>query len=138
MGLDLDIIKDTGELIDRYPIKWLYEYDISFFSLFGIRFNNSTNAIIYCEEQIEILKVKVNEFNKIKKIKYLEFDEKKEYLINLIGGTNNDVEINELIEKMYQIIYEDIDDINNDLLNKFKYFKLFLENYPSYKCEISF
>ena len=35
MGLDLDIIKDTGELIDRYAIKWLYQYDASFFQFFG-------------------------------------------------------------------------------------------------------
>ncbi len=138
MGLTFDIIEDTGELIDRYPIGWLYNYDTSFFNLFQNVNNNPVDVIVYCEEQIKILTEKLNESYKIGKIKCLEFNEKKEYLVNLIVNTNNDEEINKLIEKLYIIIYQDIEDNNLALLSKFKILKLFSERYSNNKCEISY
>ena len=146
MCVDFDIIKDTGELIDRFSIKWLFQYDYLFFSLFRTIYNNPINTIIYCEKQIEILKEKVDEFDKLEKIKYLDFDGKKKYLISLIENTNDNEEINKLIEKIHGIICQDVDDNNynnynynnNELLNKFESFKLFLEKYKNNKCDISF
>lgn len=138
MGFDFDIVKDTCELIDRFSIKWLNYYDYSFINLF-YKNNNVIDIITYCQEQIDILKKKVYEIEKIEKIKHLEFDEKKRYLINLIENTNNDEDINGLIEKMYEIINQGVEfnHCNVDLLNRFESFILFLEKYPN-KCEISF
>ena len=138
MGLDLDIITDTNELVDRYSIKWLYYYDYeSFLNWFNTN-KNTINAILYCDKQIIKLEEKINKFQKIEKINYLEFNEKKEYLISLINNTNSDEEINGLIKKIHMVIYENKDfNYLKNILEHFKSFKLFLEKYQGYKCEIS-
>jgi hypothetical protein len=142
MGLDFDIVNITGELINRYPIKWLYYYDSSFINSFT-RSNTNTNTnikniISYCDEHIYILKSKTDEFDKIDKIKYLEFNEKKEYLMSLIVSTNDNEELNELIDLIYSIVYEKVEDSNYSTLKNFESFKLFLEKYIEYKYEISY
>ena len=132
MGLDFDIIDDKGEIIDRYGIKWLYDYDKSFiYNYIDIKI-----AILYCDEQINILKINVDECDKIKKIKHLEFMQKKEYLSNLINNTNNNEELDELIEKIYNQNYENIDNYLY-LIERFKFFKSFLENNNIYQGKIS-
>ena len=82
----------------------------------------------------------MDEVNKIKKIKYLEFDIRKDYLISLIKNTNNNEEIDKLIENIYIINYEtcDYEDNNLILLENFVSFRLFLENNQEYKYELSF
>ncbi len=130
MGIDFDIIDDKGKMIDRYAIKWLYRYDIEIFYYA----NDIKNMIQYCNENIEILKLRVDKHEKIKKIEYLEFYKKKEYLCNLINNTNTDEEINELIENIYNREDKDHDHF---LLDSFIRFKEFLEKYIDYNCEIS-
>ena len=138
MGLDFDIINITGELINRYPIKWLHYYDSSFINTFNRTNTNIKNIILYCDEQIHILKNKTYEFDKIDKIKYLEFNEKKEYLMSLIVSTNDNEELNKLIDLIYSIVYEKVEDSNYSTLKSFESFKLFLEKYIEYKYEISY
>ena len=79
-----------------------------------------------------MLKIIVDENEKINKIKELDFDEKKVYITNLINNTNTDEELNEIISKIHN------HDDNNDLylLENFKDFKLFLEKNIMFKCEI--
>lgn len=145
MGIDFDVINNKGHLIDRYSIKWLVRYDCFFlsnYSSINIRNINIKNIISYCDEQIDILKLKVYEHNKIEKIKYLGLDEKKEYMVNLISNINSDEEMDGLIEKIYMIVYENEEDSNYSTLQSFESFKTFLEKYcesqNQYKCEISY
>jgi hypothetical protein len=63
----------------------------------------------------------------------LRFVEKKEYLYNLINNTNNDEELYELIEK----IHNQDENIDYYLLERFNFFKLFLEKNIIY-YEISY
>ena len=138
MGIEFNIITDNGTIIKNYSIKWLFNYDTLF-----CYHNSNTNIkeiILYCNKQIDNLKYQVDEFNNIKKIKCLEFDIRKDYLISLIKNTNNNEEIDKLIENIYIINYEtcDYEDNNLILLENFVSFRLFLENNQEYKYELSF
>jgi hypothetical protein len=139
MGLDFNIITETGEIIDRYSINWLYYYDgNSFLNTFNFN-KNILNVILYCNEQIAILEKKTNGFEQVEKINNLEFNEKKENLAKLITNTNNNEEINDIIKKIYMVIFKETEDLNHykKLLGWFKSFKLFLEKYQGYKYSIS-
>jgi hypothetical protein len=142
MGIDFDIINDKGNLIDRYSIKWLVRYDNFFLRDYSSINMNIKNIILYCDEQIDILKLKIDKHKKIEKIKYLDFDKKKEYMVNLITNINSDEEMDGLIEKIYMIVYQNQEDCNYSTLQIFESFKTFLEKYSNsqnqYKCEISY
>ena len=134
MGLDFDIIDDKGQLIDRFGIKWLYHYNNNKLFINNDNNNDIKKVILYCDEQIKILKFKVDENEKIKN---LEFVEKKEYLSNLINNTNNDEELYELIEKIHNKNEDEDANIDYYLLERFNFFKSFLEKNIMYQCEIS-
>lgn len=139
MGLDFDIIDDKNLLIDRYPIKWLQSYDYFFVSNYSSINMNVKNIISYCEEQINALKLKVDEHEKIEEIKFLGLNKKKEYIVKFINNTNSDEELDRLFEKIYMIVYQNQEDSNYSTLKSFESFKLFLEKHceNKYKCEIS-
>ena len=58
MGLDFDIITDSGKIIDRYSIKWLYRYNHK------SDFTSIIEAILYCDKQIEELEKELEELEK--------------------------------------------------------------------------
>jgi hypothetical protein len=147
MSIDFDVLTDENKFIDRYSIKWLYNYDSCSFlnSFFGNK-NIITSVIIsYCDKQINELEKETNKFQKIEQINYLEFGEKKEYLINLINNTNNNEEIDEIIKKIHTVINDQeysiyLNDLKSleQLINHFKSFKLFLKKYQGNRWEISY
>jgi hypothetical protein len=59
MGLDFDIITDSGKIIDRYSIKWLYRYNYKSY------FTSIIEAILYCDEQIEELEKELEELEEL-------------------------------------------------------------------------
>lgn len=137
MGLDFDIIDNKNILIDRFPLKWLYNYDNSFFN--NIYNSNIEYFINYCNQEITILKLKLDNFNNFHKIKYLDFENKKKYLLKLITETNND-DIVEIFKNISTALKYDtnLDQENyQNMIHNFEHFKLFLEKYIDYKYEIS-
>lgn len=140
MGLDFDIIDDKNELVDRFTLKWLYDYDITFFN--NIHNNDIDYFINYCNQEIKILKLKLNNSNKFYFIKYLDFENKKKYLLELIDDTKNDNDMIEVLEQIGDVLNCDkniklnIENYQN-IIKRFEYFKLFLEKYIGHKYEIS-
>lgn len=153
MGFDLDIIDESGKLIDRLSLSWLIrDWDTNFFSANS---NKSIEYIIvYCDEQIEVLREKVNKLQNIINIwKTTDFEKRKKLIIELLYDIDDEKEFYSMIEYFteYDIVeYEncaklsdgsklmaDFDYYSTYKL-KFEYLKKFLLKHTDYKYEFSY
>lgn len=157
MGVDFDIIDVSGNLVDRYSIKWLdREWDKNFCFIYS---HSTINKIIdYCDEEINKLK---NKLNKVKIIincwEETDFEKRKKMKIDLISSIDNEKEFYSTLEYFSEFIINKYDDDNefeiklrnnskliadydNYLLymDCFIHFKDFLLKYKEYKYEISY
>jgi hypothetical protein len=153
MGIDFDIIDEKGNLIDRYPLKWLTNnWNSSFCSDY---LGNSMKYIIeYCDEQIIILDEKMNKLQKILDVwNEKNFEKRKKLKINLISNIDDEKEFYSVIEYFteYEMdkyngyiklsdgskLMEDFD-FYSSYKSQFVRFKNFLLKYINNKYEISY
>lgn len=98
MGVNFNIINESGNLIDKYGIKWLVEnWDENFLSTYS---NTSINDIEeYCDEEITKLR---NIINKLKIIidcwNETNFEKRKKLKINIISSIDEELEFYSTLE----------------------------------------
>lgn len=153
MGIDFDIIDVSGNLVDRYSIRWLdREWDENFSSTYS---HHTIKVIIdYCDEEINKLT------NKLSKLEIIincwnetNFEKRKKMKIDLISSIDNEKEFYSTLEyfaEFYSNEYNDeitlsksstlLADFNyySSFKSYFEHFKDFLLKYEGSKYEISY
>lgn len=153
MGIDFDIINETGNLVDRYSIKWLdREWDKNFSSTYS---HSTIKKIIdYCDEEINKLTDKLNKLKIIINCwEEVDFEKRKKMKIDLISSIDNEKEFYSVLEYLDEYDTNEYDDkitlskgsklvADYDRYSSFKsyftHFKNFLSKYDKYKYEITY
>lgn len=139
MGLDFDIIIENGDIIDRFSIKWLREYDNDFLNL--LYSNYSIEYIEFkCKNKMIDINKKLNVLLEIKQYVLEEnLNQKKEIIKNIIDVQNNIDELNEIINYSADLSWLESDiEYYEGMFDKYNSFNEFLTKYHNFKYEISF
>lgn len=139
MGLDFDIIIENGDIIDRFSIKWLRDYDNDFLNL--LYSNYSIEYIeLKCKNKMIDINKKIYVLLETKKY-FLEenLNQKKEIIKNIIDVQNNIDELNEIINYFADLSWLESDiEYYEGMFHKYNSFNEFLTKYQNFKYQISF
>lgn len=139
MGINFNIIDESGNLIDKYAIKWLVEnWDVNFCSKYS---NTSMNNIEeYCDEEIIKLKEKKNKLKIILDCwNETNFEKRKKLKINIISLIDEEHEFYSTLEYFSEF------DTNKYTTNKitlskgsklmtdYDYYSLFISHFVHFK-----
>lgn len=138
MCADFDIIDETGNLVDRYSIKWLdREWNKNFWHIYS--HSTIKNIIDYCDEEINKL---TNKLNKLKIIincwEETDFEKRKKMKIDLISSIDNEKEFYSTLEYFTEFNSNEYNDEiilseSSKLLADFDYYSSFKSNFMHFK-----
>jgi hypothetical protein len=110
MGVDFDIIDESGNLVDRYSIKWLdREWDKNFSSTYS--YSTIKKIIDYCDEEINKLTDKLSKLIIIINCwEEANFEKRKKMKIDLISSIDNEKEFYSTLEYLAEYDITEHDD----------------------------
>lgn len=153
MGIELEIIDELGNSIDKYGIKWLYLNEDDYSHILHALTIKVIDVIKICDEQINELTNKINKLQIIMNCwNESDFEKRKKLKINLISSIDDESEFYNTLRYFAEYHTNSHDDTTrlidgskliadidfySSQLSRFEYFKNFLTKYEKYKCKIT-